>query len=100
MIDFDKVAENLKLFVDGTPALFWLIKPNDLFEEYLYIFRFKNIDNNFKWAVEICEDEASELEMSETDMTSYLTEYIKKNLPDLLFVTPRSTRKRKRDTDV
>ena len=100
MIDFDKVAENLKLFVDGTPALFWLVKPNDFFEEYSYIFRFKNIDNNFKWAVEIRENEATELKRSEADMTSYLTERIKKNLPDLLFVTPRSARKRKSDSNV
>lgn len=97
MIDFNKVAENLKEVLEGTPVLFWLVKPDVMDDRYSYIFRFKNTENNFQWAIEICEHEVTELVVAETDMTSYLTEHIKHKLPDLLFSVPRSARKRRSD---
>lgn len=97
MIDFNKVAENLKEVLEGTPVLFWLVKPDVMNDDYSYIFRFKNTANNFKWAVEISEHKVTELVIAEKDMTSYLTEHIKHKLPDLLFSVPRSVRKRRSD---
>jgi hypothetical protein len=97
MINFDKAAEDLKEVLEGTPVLFWLVKPNVMDDDYSYIFRFKNTANNFKWAIEFCEDEVTQLAIAEEDMTPYLTEYVKHNLPDLLFSVPRLARKRRSD---